>query len=196
MPEAASSPSRFMEAEDAAFAYGPCTVLDGVSACFAAGRVTALLGPNGAGKSTLLGLLSGERRPTRGRGDFDGRPVASWEPRELARRRAVLPQAAGLSFPFTVEEVVLLGRAPHLRGGERDEDIAPCREALRMEDMLPMIGRDYTTLSGGERQRVHLARVLAQAWERRGQALLLDEPVAGLDLSHQHGTEPRSVWCR
>lgn len=186
MPDTATGP--LLQARGAAFAFGPCCVLDGVDADFHAGRVTALLGPNGAGKSTLLRLLSGERHPVTGSVTFAGRPLAQWHSRELARRRAVLPQSPRLTFPLSVEEVVLLGRAPHLHGAEGADDREIAHAALEAVDMARAGGRAYTALSGGERQRVQLARVLAQVWQRAGTALLLDEPVSALDLAHQHAT--------
>lgn len=165
------------------------TLLSDVSVEVRPGEVLAVVGPNGAGKTTLLRLLSGEWRPTSGAVELDGRELADWEPKARARRLAVLPQASSLGFPFRVEEVVELGRAPHggqsRRGGER-RIIA---RAMELAGVSGMERRVYTTLSGGERQRVHLARVLAQVMEG-GPAhpiLLLDEPTSALDLAHQQG---------
>jgi len=163
-------------------------VLHGANVRFRAGRLTALLGPNGAGKSTILRIAAGELRQDSGRALFKGVELAKWKPRELARTRALLPQASQLDFPFSVAEVALLGRAPHMDGRERPEDLQIAREALALAGMESFAARDYTTLSGGERQRVQLARVLAQVWRREGCALLLDEPVANLDPAHQHDT--------
>ena len=168
--------------------YGEIGVLHDVSLAFPAGRFTALLGPNGAGKSTLLRICGGELTPDKGEALFDGRELRRWKPRELAARRAFLPQDSQLDFPFTVEEVVMLGRTPHISGAEKPEDVRIVREALALSGMEAVANRDYTSLSGGERQRVQLARVLAQAWRREGCVLLLDEPVANLDPAHQHGT--------
>ncbi|RMG78463.1 MAG: heme ABC transporter ATP-binding protein, partial [Chloroflexi bacterium] len=165
------------------------TLLDSVSLMLEAGRIVAVIGPNGAGKSTLLRALSGELPPSRGKVYIDGRPLNAWKRRELARIRAVLPQNSSLSFGFTAQEVVLMGRTPHLRGGERPVDYSIGEQAMQLTATAHLAHRAYTTLSGGERQRVQLARVLAQIWE--GEApryLLLDEPTNNLDLSHQHGT--------
>ncbi len=153
--------------------------------------VTAVIGPNGAGKSTLLHLLSGALAPDRGWVGLDGRPLGEWPRTELARRRAVLPQASDLSFPFRGIEVVLMGRAAHAGVSDRDRDAAVAFAALRATDALHLAERVYPTLSGGERQRVQLARVLAQIWPDDGGAdeprfLLLDEPTSALDLLHQH----------
>ena len=143
----------------------------------APGEVVALVGPNGAGKSTVLRLLAGDVAPAEGRVQIDGRPVDAWSPRELALRRAVLPQQTVLEFAFTAREVVAMGRAP--RRGDADEAVVT-RE-LRRTDALQVAERIYPSLSGGEQARVALARVLAQ----EAPILLLDEPTASLDLRHQ-----------
>nr|WP_230840423.1 heme ABC transporter ATP-binding protein [Gloeobacter morelensis] len=155
------------------------------------GEVIAIIGPNGAGKSTLLKTLAGEIQPTRGGVSMAGKPLADWPARARACVRAVLPQSSTLAFAFRVFEVVLMGRTPHSRGleGERDRQIA--REAMAAAGVAHLAERLYPTLSGGEKQRVQLARVLAQIWEAPPDSpryLLLDEPTASLDLTHQHGT--------
>jgi iron complex transport system ATP-binding protein len=164
------------------------TLLDHVSFTARAGEVVALVGPNGAGKSTLLKLLSGERVPSSGEVRFAGRALGEWTLHERARRRGVLPQSSELSFPFTAAEVVLLGRVPHTDGYETAEDVQITRLAMAGMDVLRHAERLYPTLSGGEQQRVHAARVFfSQIWCGPGpRALLLDEPVASLDLLHQH----------
>lgn len=165
-------------------------VLDGATCQARAGRVLAIIGPNGAGKSTLLRLLTGELAPSSGEIFFADRPLFSWSVGELALRRAVVSQHSELSFPFTVQEVVRLGRNPHPGRGDALADHAACRAALASVDLSDRALQPYPTLSGGERQRVHLARALAQlAGPASGpRALLLDEPTASLDLSHQHST--------
>ena len=174
--------------ENVSYGYGDVGVLHGVSVEFAAGAFTALIGPNGAGKSTMLRIASGELLPDSGMALFDGKSMREWKPRDLAVRRAFLPQSSLLDFSFSVEEVAMMGRAPHVRGSETDDDVGIVRSALEMSDMVSFSARDYTALSGGERQRAQLARVLAQVWARKGCALLLDEPVASLDPSHRHRT--------
>ncbi|MET3555848.1 heme ABC transporter ATP-binding protein [Burkholderia sp. 567] len=180
-------------------------ILRDLSLSIEPGRVTALLGRNGAGKSTLLktfaGELTGSVAPNgvRVTGDItlNGEPLARIDTPRLACLRAVLPQAAQPAFPFSVEEIVLLGRYPHARRGgarhviaHRDRDIA--WQALERAGADALVGRDVTTLSGGEIARVQFARVLAQLWpdddamEQGPRYLLLDEPTAALDLAHQH----------
>lgn len=162
-------------------------ILGGVDFTARPGRITAILGANGAGKSTLLRALCGDIAPEQGTVRFAGRPLAQWRPAELAKIRAVVPQSSALSFPFTVVEVVLQGRAPHVPAREPAADDAAALAALDAVDLAGAAERDYTTLSGGERQRVHLARALAQVGlSGQGRALLLDEPTSSLDLRHQH----------
>jgi iron complex transport system ATP-binding protein len=177
-----------IELKHVSFGYAGNGVLRDVSLVFEAGRFTALLGPNGAGKSTMLRLCSGELAADEGGVLFDGLNIRQWKARDLARRRAFLPQDSLLEFPFTVEEVTMLGRAPHVSGSEKPDDVDIVKRALELAGMNDFSRRDYTSLSGGERQRVQLARVLAQAWKKEGCALLLDEPVANLDPAHQHRT--------
>ncbi|GIE86418.1 heme ABC transporter ATP-binding protein [Actinoplanes regularis] len=155
-------------------------VVDGVDLHADAGELIALVGPNGAGKSTLLAALAGDVR-AEGLVEIAGLPIGRHRPAELARLRAVLPQKAVLSFPFTAGEVVRMGRAPWAGRPERAEDEAAVAEAMRQTETTGFARRPFPALSGGEQARVALARVLAQ----RTPLLLLDEPTAALDLRHQ-----------
>jgi iron complex transport system ATP-binding protein len=150
----------------------------------APGELTAIIGPNGSGKTTLLRALSGELAAT-GEVRLNGRDIRALKPWQLAERRAVLPQATALAFPFTVREVVGLG----LGAGRRQGDAALAARALARVDLGDFGGRLYQDLSGGEQQRVQLARVLCQVWspviDREPRWLLLDEPVSSLDIRHQ-----------
>ncbi|MFE9287356.1 heme ABC transporter ATP-binding protein [Streptomyces olivaceus] len=180
-PPPASPGEVLAEAEALRVFLGGRPVLDGVDVRVRAGEVLALVGPNGAGKSTLLGALAADVPAAEGVVRVHGRPVSAWSAPELALRRAVLPQSASLSFPFPVEEVVRMGRAPWAGGGETDEDDAVVADAMSRTEVTGFAGRPFSALSGGERARVALARVLAQ----RAPLLLLDEPTAALDLRHQ-----------
>ena len=157
------------------------SVLDSVTLGASAGEVLALVGPNGAGKSTLLSVLSGDIRPDAGSVSIENRPVAGMRPLELARLRSVLTQENALSFPFTVGQVVLMGRNPWARTAEFAHDEVIVAESMVTMDVDQLVTRRFTALSGGEKARVSLARVLAQ----RTPIVLLDEPTASLDLSHQ-----------
>ncbi|MCB2407324.1 heme ABC transporter ATP-binding protein [Hymenobacter lucidus] len=152
------------------------------------GRLLALIGPNGAGKSTLLRVLSGDLTPGSGTVQFEGRPLADIPAATLARRRAVLTQQHSLSLAFRVQELVLMGRYPYFQGQPTAHDQAVVRQALAAVGLSHLAQRSYPTLSGGEQQRAQLARVLAQVWEAEAGFLLLDEPLTGLDLNHQHHT--------
>ena len=164
-------------------------LLDGVSLEIRSGEVLAVLGPNGAGKSTLRKVLCGDLIASSGEVLMYNKPLGDWSLPERAKVRAVLPQESSLNFPFSVLEVVLMGRAPHLSGAEKSRDYEIARAALEAVDELKLEQRIYPTLSGGERQRVQLARVLAQIWERteNPRYMILDEPTSNLDIAHQHG---------
>ena len=187
-PQAAPGPAPgtargpVLESRGVTFRAAGRALVEDVSLTLSGGEVLALVGPNGAGKSTLLRLLAGDLRPAAGAVLLDGRPLASYRPADLARRRAVLPQSTALAFAFTALQVVLMGRHPHQGGpaGDRD-DLAVAHAAMTRTETLDLAGRRFPTLSGGEATRVTLARVLAQETP----LLLLDEPTAHLDPRHQ-----------
>lgn len=157
------------------------TVISDVSLDVLPGEVLALVGPNGAGKSTLLSVLSGERVPSRGLVEVEGRDIQTFSALELARIRSVLTQDNALSFPFRVGEVIAMGRAPWTRTAEIARDASVITSAAALADVTHLADRRFTELSGGERARVSLARVLAQDTP----VVFLDEPTAALDLRHQ-----------
>jgi iron complex transport system ATP-binding protein len=175
-------------AEQITLTLGKRTILNGVDLTLEPGTVTAILGPNGAGKTSLLRILSGEWQADVGSVRVNGKTLADIPVRHLGQIRAYLHQESSLDFAFTVLEVVLLGRSPHMRGGERPDDYVIARKALAEVDLAERESDLYTALSGGEKQRVHLARVLAQIDEEGisdPRYLFLDEPTNNLDLSHQ-----------
>ena len=166
--------------------YGPRRVLHGCDLELHSGELIAVVGPNGAGKTTLLRVLAGLIHPTRGSVTLDGRALAAMPRRELARRIAVVPQVLETLFPFTVREIVSLGRTAHLDllGRLGPGDVEAVDRALATLDLAALSDRRIDTLSGGERQRTVLAMALAQQTE----VLLLDEPTVHLDPSHQVAT--------
>ena len=175
-----------LQVEGLTLTAGGRTVVETVEFALAAGEHLAVIGPNGAGKSTLIHALIGDSVPAVGSIRLAGRALADWPVRERACRVALLPQASALNFPFTVAEVVRLGRGPHASGTVADRDIVT--ETLAACDIAHLRDRPYTRLSGGEKQRVQLARVMGQIWRAEDagdRLLLLDEPVAALDLGHQ-----------
>jgi iron complex transport system ATP-binding protein len=162
---------------------GRAVILDGATLAVAAGEVVAVVGPNGAGKSTLLSVVAGDRRPETGRVSIVGCEVAALSTDELSRTRAVLGQDLPVGVPFTVAELVSLGRHPHRRdpANSDERDRAVVSWAIGAVGMDGWEDRVVATLSAGERLRAHFARVLAQ----EAPVLLLDEPTASLDLAHQ-----------
>jgi len=162
--------------------YGERAVLHGVSIDVRAGELLAIVGPNGAGKSTLLRVLSGALKPWSGSVELEGRPLGEYDRRALARRLAMVAQENLVAFRFTVLEIVLMGRAPHLGAFhfETRHDLEIAHSALERFDLIGLARRRIEELSGGERKRVFLARALAQD----PHVALLDEPTAFLDLRH------------
>ena len=173
-----------MQAFDITVDLGKRTILHGVDFSADAGRVTAIVGPNGSGKTTLLRAMTGEI-PHSGRVLLNGLDTATLKPWELAALRAVQPQSTTIAFPFTVLEIVRLGLSAGLSAANTDLPL----NALDAVDLHGFAGRYYQDLSGGEQQRVQLARVLTQVWEPvvdgTPRWLILDEPVASLDIGHQ-----------
>lgn len=157
--------------------------LSNISLSVPSGSITGLLGPNGCGKTTLLRLLSGVLRPTWGDVALNSFLVADMPRRLAARHLAVVPQETHPAFDYTVMEMVLMGRHPHLGPLQLEgpADMAIALEALTATDAAHMAHRSYMSLSGGEKQRVVIASALAQTPD----VLLLDEPTASLDLGHQ-----------
>jgi iron complex transport system ATP-binding protein len=172
---------------------GAKVLISDVTLAVAPGDFLAVIGPNGAGKSTFMGALAGDRKIAAGEVMLDGEPIDQWRRQDLARRRAVLPQHSNVAFDFTARQIASLGLLAY-RDRLSDKRINDLVEtALGETEALSFADRPYTVLSGGERQRVQLARIFVQCDaaptldpSAPKPFLLLDEPIAGLDLSHQH----------
>ena len=172
-----------LQIRDLGFAVREKPLLQGISAALPAGSMTAVIGPNGAGKSTLLKALSATLHGWTGSILLDDKDVRRWSKPELACRKAYLPQFRPVSVPLPVEDIVGMGRFPHLGAWRplRKNDRDAIEQAMERMEIVHLRGRDATTLSGGELQRTYLARCLAQG----SPLLLLDEPLTGLDIGHQ-----------
>ena len=171
------------EVTDIFFSYHEQMVLNGVSLSIKRGEVLSLLGPNGSGKTTILKILLGILRPKTGEVVFDGRPLSSVEPRDLAKRVAYVPQVHREAFGYTVEDVVLMGRLPHrpFFSPFTDEDRRITLGSLEKMRITHLRGKPYTEISGGERQLALIARALTQGAD----IFVMDEPVNGLDYGNQ-----------
>jgi iron complex transport system ATP-binding protein len=169
--------------KDLSHAFGTQPILKHLSFSIATGDFFIIIGPNGSGKTTLMTLMAGVLKTGAGRIRIHDRDIRNFSYKSLSRRIAYVPQRLEVGFPFTVEEAVLMGRAPHqnVLGIPQDSDIETARQAMKITEVDHLADRKLDQLSGGEQQRVFIARALCQEPE----IILLDEPTAALDLSHQ-----------
>ena len=172
-----------VKCQDIHYSIGEKKILNGVSLKVEGGQFQTILGPNGSGKSTLLKTIYRQLKPDSGQILLDGKSLDQVSLKETAKKMAVVTQFNTLQFDCTVEEIVMLGRTPHLSFLQKESD----RDHLLVQDALDKVGmsekktRYYSSLSGGEKQRVILARALAQ----EPKLLLLDEPTNHLDIKYQ-----------
>lgn len=163
-------------------------ILQDISLTVPSGQMVMIVGPNGAGKSTLLHVLAGAEAVQAGQVTLDSRPITHWSPAVLAQRRAVLTQQVQLAFALSVRQVVELGLSPWMLSRTQQQTIT--EQVLALTGLSDLAAYSYPQLSGGQQQRVHIARVLLQmiadgASSLDGRYLLLDEPLAALDVHHQ-----------
>lgn len=172
-----------IECRGVGFSYGPRRILGDISLSFGEGSMHGILGANGAGKSTLLKLLTGALRPEAGEVLYRGKPLRSLGQRDIARKVAYIPQDPVFAFPFTVSEVILMGRAPYIGRFEfeRESDIEMAREAMETVGIPHLEKRLISEVSSGERQLASIARALVQEPE----VMILDEPATFLDIRHR-----------
>jgi len=169
--------------DNLSFSYGDRKVLNDICAGFKPGTVCGLLGPNGSGKTTLLKNIAAILKPEKNAVYINCRDITKMTPVEIAKEMALVPQNTHIDFDFTVEDIVMMGRTPHIKGfsNETEEDREIVRWALETARVSHLKDRNIKSISGGELQRVIIARALAQ----KTQIILLDEPVSQLDIHHQ-----------
>ncbi len=165
------------------FKYSNAEVLKGISFSVQRGEVLIILGPNASGKTTLLKNLAGLLSPTQGSLILDGKEIAHYRRQDLAKIISFVPQEEEIFLPFTVEQIVLMGRAPYtgMMGFEKKQDADIVKKVLEETNLMSLRDSSIQELSGGEKQRVWLARALAQ----ESSILLLDEPTSHLDIHYQ-----------
>ena len=169
------------ELNHVSFSYADRLIIDDVSIALVPGKFYGIIGPNGSGKTTMIDLLSRHRLPDEGHIHYNSRALSSFSKKELAREIALVPQNFYINFPFSVREIVTMGRYPHIPrfSAPSAEDMATVKSVMELTETTGFAGRYITELSGGERQRVVFARALAQTTP----VLILDEATSNLDIN-------------
>lgn len=173
-----------LELQDLSFAYGEKNIFQHINYELAPGQICCLMGPNGCGKSTLMDCILGENVPKSGQVLLAGRDIRTYKPRELAALLSYVPQVHERTFPYTIRQVVQMGRTPYCRfygGGDGKEDERIVDEALELVGLGPLADQPYTQISGGEMQLTMLARAIVQDTP----LILMDEPTAHLDFRNE-----------
>ena len=172
-----------IDAQNIYFSYAIKPIMDGLALTIDEAQIVAIIGPNGSGKTTLLKIITGTLVPNSGQMLIDGKDTRLWSRKDLAKMVATVPQETASTFSFYAEEIVLMGRFPHLSNYQFEDkkDYRIVHEAMEKTDTLAFANRRFDELSAGERQRVLIARALAQ----EPKILLLDESTVFLDLKHQ-----------
>ncbi len=174
---------KILEAKDISFGYDEKVVLKNINLMVEEADFLGIIGPNGSGKTTLLKMLCRGLKPGQGKVLFKGEDIFRLDTRFVAKNIAMVPQDENIIFPFTVFEIVMMGRSPYINrfSWEKKEDVNIVHSAMKLADVLRLRDRNIDELSSGERQRVFIARALAQM----PKVLLLDEPTSHLDINHQ-----------
>jgi iron complex transport system ATP-binding protein len=178
-----------LKAENISFKVGYKYLLQESTMQFEPGKFHVIMGANGAGKSTLLKLLAGDQKNSSGKIVLFEKELNDYSKKELATKRAVLSQHYNITFPISVNDIVLMGRYPYFSNNPTANDLSICKQAMQLMNVYDLADRDYNTLSGGEAQKVQMCRVLSQiaeAKEGEEKLLFLDEPVSHLDIKYQH----------
>jgi len=172
-----------IDVQNLSHAYGDLPVLNNITFAVSKGDFFIIIGPNGSGKTTLMKVISGILRPQNGQLEIMGRSIDNYTRKNLAQTIAFVPQTIPVDFPFTVTEIVLMGRSPYLGmlGLEQEIDLEIAQQAINFTGIEHLAHRKLDQLSGGEQQRVFIARAICQ----QPQVILLDEPTSSLDLAHQ-----------
>lgn len=172
--------------QNISYRVGQKAILQNCSLSAQPGTFTAIVGPNGAGKSTLLKILAKEISGHEGEVNLNGQSISKLNSKDLSKIRAVMPQHTNISFPYSIEQVIEVGRYPYNSSKKENDEII--EEVIQHTRLEKYRNRIYQTLSGGEQQRVQLARIMAQIWDKSTypKYLLLDEPTSDLDIHHQH----------
>ncbi len=169
------------ELDHISFSYADRKIIDDISISLAPGKFYGIIGPNGSGKTTMVDLLSRHRLPAEGRISYNSRALSSFSKKELARAIALVPQNFYINFPFTVREIITMGRYPHIPrfSAPSPEDLDTVESVMELTETTGFAERYITELSGGERQRVVFARALSQTTP----VLILDEATSNLDIN-------------
>jgi len=172
-----------IDVQNLSHAYGNLPVLNNITFSVSKGDFFIIIGPNGSGKTTLMKVISGILKPQNGQLEIMGRSIDNYTRKNLAQTIAFVPQTIPVDFPFTVTEIVLMGRSPYLGmlGLEQEIDLEIAQQAINFTGIEHLAHRKLDQLSGGEQQRVFIARAICQ----QPQVILLDEPTSSLDLAHQ-----------
>ena len=170
------------ECENISFGYTAAPVIENFSMSFASGKFYGVIGPNGSGKSTILDLLCRHLEPENGRITYNGKDLSLFSRKQLSKEIAMVPQNFYINFPYTIEEIVMMGRYPHIPRftAPTSADISIVNDVMEKTGINEFAGRFITELSGGERQRVIFARALAQSTP----VLILDEATSNLDINY------------